>query len=197
MAAALYSATNSVPMQPHIAASGDEAASEMRATSWCAVRVRTRTERIAARALADKGYEPFVPLYQERVQWSDRKKTVDVPLIPGYVMCRFELDGKPPILLTPGVIDFVRFGGSIAIITHEEIAALTAVAHSGLPAKPVPYLNAGERVRIHSGLLSGMEGILVSARGKWRVVVSVDILCRSVAVEVDRDIVTSITTAGI
>jgi transcription antitermination factor NusG len=156
-------------------------------SSWYAIRVRARWEQLVADALRNKEYEEFLPLYRKRSNWSDRVKEISRPLFPGYVFCRSNLSGRPPLITTPGVIGILRFGGSPAIISQQEIEAVKAVIHSSANAGPWPYIREGQRVRILRGALSGVEGILVRAKSDWRVVLSVEALCRSVAIEVDRE----------
>jgi transcription antitermination factor NusG len=155
---------------------------------WYAIRIRSRWEKIVAGALRSKGYDEFLPLYRKRTRWSDRVQEVDLPLFPGYVFCRSDLSGRPPLVTTPGVIGILGFGGSPAIISPLEIERVKAVIRSGASAGPWPYLCEGQRVRILGGALTGVEGILIRAKGDWRVVLSVAALGRSIAVEVDRDL---------
>ena len=162
-------------------------------SSWYAIRVRARWERVVAAALHGKEYEEFLPLYRKRSRWSDRVKEIDLPLFPGYVFCRSDLFGRPPLVTTPGVIGILSFGGSPAIIPAREIAAIKAILHSGANAWPWPYLREGQRVRIYRGPLAGLEGILLRVKSDWRVVLSVEALCRAVAVEVDRELVMPIS----
>ena len=156
-------------------------------SSWYAIRVRARWEKVVADALHGKGYDEFLPLYRKRSNWSDRAKEIDLPLFPGYVFFRSGLSGRPPLVTTPGVIGILSFGGRPAIISQREMDAVKAVIHSGANAGPWPYVHEGQRVRILRGPLAGVEGILVRAKSDWRVVLSVEALCRSIAVEVDRE----------
>jgi transcription antitermination factor NusG len=162
-------------------------------SSWYALRVRARWEKVVAGALHGKEYDEFLPLYRKRSSWSDRIKEIDLPLFPGYVFCRSDLCGRAPFITTPGVIGILSFGGHPAIISQEEIEAVKAVIRSGVDAGPWPYIREGQRVRILRGALAGVEGILVRAKSDWRVVLSVETLCRSIAVEVDREWVTPIS----
>jgi transcription antitermination factor NusG len=153
---------------------------------WYAIRVRPRAEKLVAAALRGKEYEEFLPLYPKRSRWSDRVKVIDCPLFPGYVFCRGSLAGHAPLVTTPSVIGILTFGGKPAIISEQEIDAVKTVLRSGFSAEPWLYLRDGDRVRIVSGSLAGIEGLLVRSKNEWRVVLSVDVLCRSIAVEVDR-----------
>ncbi len=157
----------------------------MNALPWYALQVRPRFEKVIASTLLGKGYEGFLPLYRHRSRWSDRMKEVQLPLFPGYLFCRLDLNKRLPVLVTPGVMHIVGIGRTPHPVDEEEIAALQSIVVSGLQAEPRSYLNIGERVRIEIGPLAGTEGILVSLKGSNRLVVSVSLLQRSVSVEVD------------
>lgn len=153
---------------------------------WYAVETKTRLESTVQALLANKGFEVFLPTCKVRRQWSDRIKTLECALFPGYLFSRLA-DGQRtlPILSTPYVRGIVGFGGRPLPVPEQEIAAVRAIVDSGLPAGPWPFLQAGQRVRITHGPLAELEGILVVIKKQHRLVVSVDMLQRSVAVEVD------------
>jgi transcription antitermination factor NusG len=151
---------------------------------WFALRIKARREKLVAASLRSKGYEEFLPLYHCRRHWSDRIKTLQLPLFPGYVFCRFDLHHRLPILVTPGVMLIVGCAKVPLPVEDSEIAALQAIVKSGLKAEPCPYLRIGQRVRIEQGSLEGLEGILLALKPQ-RLVVSVTILQRSVAVEIE------------
>jgi transcription antitermination factor NusG len=153
---------------------------------WFALTVKPRHERAAAGALRVKGLEDLLPLYRTRRRWSDRMKELELPLFPGYVFCRFAARQRTAVLATPGVRSIVGFGRQATPVEEEEIGAIRAMIASGLPLGPWPYLRAGQRIRIEGGPLRGVEGILLEASDACRVVVSVNLLQRSVAVQVDR-----------
>jgi transcription antitermination factor NusG len=157
----------------------------MNSFAWYALHVRPRFEKLVASTLVNKGYEGFLPLYRHRSRWSDRIKEVQLPLFSGYLFCRFDVDGRLPILMTPGVIHIVGIGKTPRPVEDDEIAALQTIVVSGLQAAPRSYLNAGERVRIEIGPLAGLEGILMAMKGSSRLVVSVSLLQRSVSVEIN------------
>jgi transcription antitermination factor NusG len=154
--------------------------------SWFALHTKLNRERHVAEMLRGKGYEEFVPSYRARRKWADRYKETDLPLFPGYVFCRFDPFRRLPILVTPGVVQVVGNGRVPAPIDDSEIEAIRAAASSS-GVEPWPYLKVGERVRIESGPLTGLEGILQEVEKSCRIVISVSLLQRSVAVEVDRD----------
>ena len=152
---------------------------------WFALRVRSRYENTVATFLGGKGYEWFLPLYKSRRAWSDRIKEIQLPLFPGYVFCRFDLQRRLPILTTPGVVSVVGIGRCPVPIDDAEIAAIQTSVRSGLSSRPWPFLEIGQRVRVEYGPLCGLEGILLDFKGQRRLVLSVTLLQRSVAVEVD------------
>jgi transcription antitermination factor NusG len=155
--------------------------------SWYAVRVRTNAEKSVSVALRAKGYEEYLPLYQHNSRWTDRFKILERPLFPGYVFCRLDPTFRRPLLTVPGVNGIVGFGRAFAPIEDSEIEAVRRVVLAGLPAMRGPFLASGQRVRIRSGPLDGVEGVLTRIKNTLCVVVSITILQRSVAVEVDRD----------
>jgi transcription antitermination factor NusG len=158
-----------------------------RRNKWFALRVKPRFEKNVATIARSKGYEEFLPLHQCRRRWSDRFKSVDLPLFPGYVFCQLNPDFRLPLLTIPGALHFIGIGRTPAPIDDEEIASLQAAMRSGLRAEPWPFLDVGQRVRLEEGPLAGLEGLLIEVRKKQRLIVSVTLLQRSVAVEIERD----------
>jgi len=153
--------------------------------NWYALRVRSRHESTVATHLQARGYESFLPLYKCRRRWSDRFKEIDLPLFAGYVFCRFSLLNRLPVLAVPGVVHVVGVGRNPVPIDATEIATIQTAVKSGLPREPWPFLEVGDRVKIAHGPFCGIEGILVGFRGSQRLVLSVTLLQRSVAVQVD------------
>ena len=154
--------------------------------SWFALHTRARWESSAADLLRGKGLETLLPTYTTRRKWSDRVKVVESPLFPGYLFCRFDVHNRLPVLMTPGVISVVGRGKAPVAVDEAEIASIRAAIGSGVHLEPWPYLEVGERVRIKHDVLDGMEGILTSFKGGHRVIISVTLLRRSVALEIDR-----------
>lgn len=155
-------------------------------SQWFAVRTAAGREKAVAGQLQSKGYEEFLPLYRSRRQWCDRVKELETALFPGYLFCKFDFNQRLPILITPGVQMIFGAGMLPTPVSDAEIEALRRVIASGAPAEPHDYLAVGQRVRIREGSLAGVEGILAEAKNSWRMVLSVELLRRSVAVEVDR-----------
>lgn len=164
---------------------------------WFALQVRSRHESGVAKFLDGKGYSPFMPYYQSRKRWSDRIKIVAEPLFPGYLFCRIDLNNRLPILTTPGVIQIVGFNRTPVPVSETEIDAIQTLVASGLRSQPWPHLEVGDRVRMDSGPLRGLEGLLVELKGSHRLVVSVTLLQRSVAVEIDSALVRALRSAPI
>lgn len=154
---------------------------------WYALHVQTRKEAGVASHLAGNGFECFLPTYKSKRQWSDRMKEVEQPLFPSYLFCRFNFNERRPILVAPGVMQVVGIGKNATPIPDEEICAIRTAVSSGIPNLPWPYIEVGERVRVVCGTLAGVEGILLNFKGKDRVILSVNLLQRSVALEVDQE----------
>ena len=153
---------------------------------WFAVRTAAGREKAVSAQFQNKGIEEFLPLYKSRRQWSDRTKEIEFPLFPGYLFCRFDFSNRLPILITPGVKLIVGYGKIPVPVSEAEIDSLRRAVSSGAEAMPWPYLSIGQRVRVREGSLTGVEGILLQVKNSWRVVLSVELLRRSVAVELDR-----------
>jgi transcription antitermination factor NusG len=155
--------------------------------SWYCVHVRAKLTRDIADSLGEKGYESFTPVSPVSRRWCDRIGRIEVPLFPGYVFSRLDLRNRMPILTTPGVYGLVGVGKSPAPIEEHEIANLRGLLHSGLPIEPWAFLRRGDHVVIDHGPLAGVSGILVGVKNRYRLVVSVELIARSIAVEVDAD----------
>jgi transcription antitermination factor NusG len=152
---------------------------------WYAIRVRNQHEDVVAKHLTFRELECFLPVYRENHQWSDRSKEIDVPLFAGYVFCRLNLASRLAVLSVPGVVHIVGTGKCPTPIDEEEIAALQTAVRSGFRAHPSPFLAVGQKVRIEQGPLCGLEGFLLGFRAQQRIVLSITLLQRSVAVEIN------------
>ncbi len=154
---------------------------------WFAVQVRAKHEKVVSARLSDQGLENLLPLYHVRHTWSDRTKELELPLFEGYVLCKFHYPNRVTILRIPGVRSILCFGSVPGRISEKEIADIRTVLASGLDLQPWTHLTVGQRVSVQRGPLRGVEGIVIKIRQQWRIVVGIDILQRSVAVEVARD----------
>jgi transcription antitermination factor NusG len=153
---------------------------------WYALKVRSRCEGMVAEILSAKGYELFLPTYKSRRRWSDRVKTLELPLFPGYLFCQFDLKTRLPILTTPGVSFIVGSGRLPEPVDRTEIEDLRTVVRAGVAYSPHPYVNVGQKVRIEYGALTGLVGLVTEVRNEMRLILSVNLLMRSVSIEVDR-----------
>lgn len=153
---------------------------------WYGVRVKSNHEHLASIVLRGKGYDPFLPSYKVIRRWSDRLKETELPLFPGYVFCRLDSQNRLPVLTATGVVGIVGIGKTPAPIEEREIEAIRVVIRSGLAARPWPFIHQGDKVRVEHGPLRGVEGVVTSADDCERLVVSVALLQRSVAVEMNR-----------
>jgi transcription termination/antitermination protein NusG len=153
--------------------------------AWFALYTRHQHEKVVAQLLTGKGVQVFLPLYGAAHRWNDRIKQLSLPLFPNYVFVFAGPDRRGPILSTPGVYDFVRVGGVPVPVAVEEIEAVRTAAEHGRHVEPHPFLKSGDRVRVKWGPLEGLEGILIRKKNFYRLVVSVDLLVRSVSVEVE------------
>ena len=159
---------------------------------WFAVQTKSRHESVVAAQLQGKGYEPFLPLCKSRRRWSDRLKEIELPLFPGYLFCRFDAGNRLPILIIPGVVQIVGVGKKPVAIDEKEISDIQASAQSGLPRQAWSFQQIGQRARVEYGPLSGLEGTLVNVKGRHRLILSITLLQRSVAVEIDESWVSPI-----
>ena len=154
---------------------------------WYALHVHARKEQLVASQLQNRSLECFLPTYKSLRKWSDRTKEMQQALFPGYVFCRFDYENRHPVVMTTGVTQVVGTGKVAIPIADSEIEALQVAVSSGVPAQPWPYLRTGEYVQVNYGHLAGLQGILVNFKGNHRVVLSVTLLQRSLALEVELD----------
>jgi len=151
--------------------------------------VRPKHEKTAAVGLERQGFDVYVPLHRVRRRWSDRIKEVDEVLFSPYIFCRFSREQRMRVLNSASVDAIVGFGKTDAPVSDDEIAAIRTLLASGRPLMPWPYLRIGQHVAIEHGPLAGMRGVVVRDDKSWRVAVSVEALGRSIAVELDRDMI--------
>lgn len=153
--------------------------------NWYAVYTCPRHEKFVAQQIRQRRVACFLPLYRSVRRWKDRRKELELALFPGYVFVHIAPEERLPVLQSAGVIRFVSFNGHPSPLPESEIESLIRALASGVRAEPHPYLTLGRRVRIRKGPLARAEGILVRRKERCRVVLSLDILMRSVGVEVD------------
>ena len=152
---------------------------------WYALYTRHQHEKVIANALTNKGFDVFLPLYVAGRQWKDRTKQLSLPLFPCYVFLRDSLVRRLDVLKTPGVRQIVSSSGRPAEIPNTEIEAIRTAFNTSLKMEPYPLLQCGDIARVKTGPLAGLEGILVRKKKLFRLVLSVEMLGKAVAVEVD------------
>ena len=155
---------------------------------WYALYTRHQHEKMVSGILGNKGFEVFLPLYSTVHKWKDRTKQLSLPLFPGYVFLKEGLERKLDVLTTPGVCSFVGASGP-STIPPEQIESIKRAVDGPSAIEPHPFIKCGDHVRVTRGPLEGMVGILVRKRDLYRLVISVDLLGRSAAVDIDSDVV--------
>jgi transcription antitermination factor NusG len=152
---------------------------------WYVLYTRHQHERSVAEDLHRIGFDVFLPLYHEVHQWGDRRKTIEMPLFPCYVFFSGDLNRKFSALNLPGVCSIVSSGGKVSVIASQELNNVRRAVASSLSIEPHPYVQNGDRVRILDGPLAGIEGIVTRRKDALRIILSVNMLAQSVAVEID------------
>jgi transcription antitermination factor NusG len=152
---------------------------------WYAVQTSARHEKRVYQRFVERSVESFLPLYETVNRWKDRKVRVQLPLFPGYLFVHLDLADRLNVLQVAGVTRFVNFGGVAIPIPAVDIESLRAGLIGGLRAEPHPYLKVGRRARVKSGPLQAMVGILLRKKNLERFIISLDLIQRSISVEID------------
>jgi transcription antitermination factor NusG len=152
---------------------------------WYAAYTRSNHERRVTCQLAERGVEYFLPQYESVRKWKDRKVHLQMPLFPGYVFVQLALQNRLLVLQVPGVVRLVGFNGSPAHLPEEDMRILRTGLSLSSRVMPHPFLSAGRRVRINGGPFAGLEGVLRRKKSNLRVVVSLELIQRSIVFEVD------------
>jgi transcription antitermination factor NusG len=152
--------------------------------NWYAVQTRSRHEKMVARQLEGQGFATFLPLTTQLRQWSDRRKVVELPLFPGYTFVRmvYQPEQRLRVLNTEGIVSFVGIHGQGMPIPDRQIEHIQTLQTAQVPMENHPFLKVGQRVRIRSGSLNGTEGILVGQDSDRMLVISVELIQRSVSI---------------
>ncbi|HUX09294.1 MAG TPA: UpxY family transcription antiterminator [Terriglobia bacterium] len=152
---------------------------------WYAAYTCSHHEKRVAEQLRQKSVEHFLPVYETVRRRKDRRVRLEMPLFPGYVFVHLALCHRLPVLQIPSLVQLVRFNGTPAALPDDDIECMRRGLERGVRAEPHPYLTAGRRVQIRSGPFEGRQGILLRRKGKLRVVLSIDLIARSVVTDVD------------
>lgn len=171
-----------------------EGRQDLETSEWYAVYTRHQHEKAVAAHLVRRGLEVFLPLYEALRQWGDRRKRISLPLFPCYLFFRGDLERRITILSTPGVHSIVGFAGQPAAIERSQIEAIRRAVESQLRVEPHPFLRYGDRVRVKFGPLAGIEGLLIRKRSFARLILSAELLQKSVSVELDADCIERIAS---
>jgi transcription antitermination factor NusG len=153
--------------------------------SWYVVYTKHQHEKSAAQLLTHKGFEVLLPLYRSRSQWSDRTQLVLLPLFPNYLFVQCDLDSRVQVLQTAGVCWFVSIAGVPASVPEAELEIVRRVVEAPLNVKPHSFVDQGDQVRVLRGPLAGLTGILTRVKNRCRVVISLELLRKSAAIEID------------
>ena len=172
-------------LSPPIATPSPTGQVEASSVSWYALYTCSRHEKQVAVHLEHREIEFFLPLYTSVHRWKDRRVNLHLPLFPGYVFVHTSLQRRLDVLNIPGAVRFVAFNGLPAPLAETDMLRLRNGFDAGVRAQPHPYLKIGRRVRVRRGPLAGLEGILLRKKDHCRLVISIDLIMRSVAVEVE------------
>ena len=153
--------------------------------AWYAAYTCAKHEKRVAQQLEERRIESFLPTYQSIRRWKDRRKVLELPLFPSYIFVQVDAQNRLDFLRLPGVLGLVTFQGKPAVVETEEIENLRHGLSNRKVVHPHPYLKEGRRVRVRWGAMAGVEGVLVRRRDRARVVLSISLLQRSVAVDID------------
>lgn len=157
--------------------------------AWYAIRVRTNLEKQVCASLDGKGFETYLPLNRASSRWSDLLKRIEIPVFDGYLFSRFDAVRRLPVLSTAGVVNIVGNGMGPLPVDETELNTVRKLLSAGEPVTPCPYLKSGDLVVLERGPLAGARGILLQVNNRYRLVVSVTRLKRSIAVDVARETV--------
>ena len=157
----------------------------MTSARWYAVTTQPRHEKVVAQQLKAKSIETFLPLLTTPSRWKDRRVFIDRPIFPGYVFTHIELKERHHVLSIPSVVRLLSFGGVPAAIDDAEIEAVRLCLTYGNKLEPFPFPQSGELVRVTSGALQGLEGIVTRHKNQCRIIVSIALIHKSIAAEID------------
>jgi len=166
----------------------------MSCSCWYAITTKSRHEKVVADQLQRKSVETFLPLLTSSSRWKDRNVMIDRPIFPGYVFLRVDLKERNLIYNVPGVVRMLAFGGVPAQIDDAEIEGVRLCLTRGQKPEACQFLETGERVRVNSGPLKGLEGIVTRRKNQYRIVVSIALIHQSITAEVEAQQLESLET---
>jgi transcription antitermination factor NusG len=163
---------------------------------WYAAYTSSNHEKRVAEQLTRKSVEHFLPLYNTVRRWKDRRVDLQLPLFPGYIFVRIALRDRLEVLKAPGVVRILGLNGAPTEVPKEQVESLRLAFSEGLRAEPHPYLNKGRRVRIKSGPLAGWKGVIVRRKGDLRVVLSAELIQRSIIMDIEASFLEPVECRG-
>jgi transcription antitermination factor NusG len=158
---------------------------ELLEQNWYVVYTWAHHEKRVAQQIKQRRISCFLPVYRSVRRWKDRRKELELALFPSYVFVRMALNDRLRVLQMAGVVRFVSFNGHPVALPESEMEALMNGLASGVRAQPHPYLTVGRRVRVRSGPLAGTQGFLARRKDRFRLVLRLELIMRSVAVDID------------
>ena len=161
---------------------------------WYALAVKHQHENAVVSGLREAGFETLLPIYKSARKWSDRTRQIEAPVFPGYVFAHFPYEDRVRVLRIPAVRSIVSFSGKPAVLAPRELEDIRAAVESKLPLRPWPFLKQGDLVRIERGPLKGLEATLIQEKDSLRLIISVELLQRAVAVEISPDMIVPLRT---
>lgn len=160
--------------------------------AWYAVYTYPRHEQTVTEQLEWKSVEVFLPAFTSERRWKDRKVSIQIPLFPGYVFTRIRPSERARVLATPSVVRILSFNGIPAPIAEPEIQAIRLCVERGATLEQHAFLKVGERVRVLAGPFEGLEGIVIRHKSGCKLVISIDLIRQSVALEIDAKLLVSL-----
>ncbi len=153
---------------------------------WYAIYTRSRHEKVVYELLKDKGLETFLPIRVYLSRWKDRKKKIESPLFPGYLFTRLNLSQDfTKVVASKGVVKVLGTNGTPIPIPDVEVDSVKTLLKSGLKYDPYPYLRSRTRVVVINGPLQGITGKILERVGKYKLLISIELIKRSISVEID------------
>jgi len=153
---------------------------------WYAAYTAPRHEKKISEQLRERSIESFLPLYETMRRWKNGRTKVQLPLFPGYIFVHIPLSERLSVLKLPSVVRLVGFNGQPLPLSDAEVAAIQTCLQGGAKVAPHPFLAIGRRVRIIRGPLEGLEGIVVRKKSQFRFVISLELIQRSVSVDIEQ-----------
>jgi transcription antitermination factor NusG len=152
---------------------------------WYAIATKPRHEKVVNERLQSASIESFLPVLKAISRWKDRRVAIERPIFPGYVFTRIDVLERTKVYTVPGIVRIVSFNGKPAPVDDSEIEGVRMCLSRGRSPAPYPFPALGDQVRVVSGALQGLRGVVVRNKSQYRIVVSIHLIHQSVSVEID------------